>query len=304
MPSRRSYRLRLYTDVSQGQAVRFRVFCTLMLSVAIGAIAHLYFNKVAYTLSFPMIKELWDMGATQGSGGAIGGSLTELFTYLFSRVGAYIVLICAIIFLLLVSLNQTITGIVDAYRRRPRYEPEYAPVPETEPVSAKPVVPKTKNKVIDIPLDEPDPKNIPEQLKVKKHASFFNTHPNGKTPAEVLGAEPPEESLSVQADGAIQKDVPLDIPFMEKKPEKTPDKLAEKKGDTAPEDAQKAPPPKTEHEPNKSTYIYPNLDLLASGPSGRVDGTEEVRLNIDGLKRPSGASASMSKFPAIRAARR
>jgi S-DNA-T family DNA segregation ATPase FtsK/SpoIIIE len=283
----------------RGRPVRFRVFCTVMLSVAIGAIAHLYFNKTDYTLSFTMIKDLWEAGVKLASGGAVGGTLTELFTYLFSRVGAYIVLICAIIFLLLVSLNQTITGIIDAYRRRPRYEPEYAPVPEPEPVSAKPVTTKTKNKVIDIPLDEPDPKSIPEQLKVKKHASFFDTHPSVKTPAEVLGAEPPDAAPSVQADSIIQKDVPLDIPFMEKRPEKTPDKQPEKKSETAPADAQKAPPPKTEHEPSKSTYIYPNLDLLASGPGGRVDGTEEVRLNIERLEaafRSFGINVKISSY--------
>ncbi len=284
----------------RGRPVRFRVACTLILSVSIGAIAHLYFNKTPYTLSFPMIKELWDTGVTLGSGGAIGGSLTELFTYLFSRVGAYIVLICTIIFLLLVSLNQTISGIIDAYKRRPRYEPEdYEPKPEPEAYKAKPMTTRTKSKVIDIPLDEPDPRNIPEQLKVKKHSSFFNSQPSVKTPAEVLGEELADVTPPPQTDDTVQKDIPLDIPFMEKRPEKPAEKQPDRKSDTASAEALKPAPAKAEHEHGKSTYIYPNPDLLASGTATRVDGTEEVRLNIERLEaafRSFGINVRISSY--------
>jgi S-DNA-T family DNA segregation ATPase FtsK/SpoIIIE len=267
----------------RGRPVRFRVFCTLMLTVAIGAIAHLYFSKAEYTISFSMIKDLWTAGVASGSGGAVAGTLTEIFTYLFSRVGAYIVLICAIIFLLLVTLNQTIAGIVDAYKRRPRYEPEYEPVsePAVYPTQQEPT--KARKKVIDIPLDEPNPNNIPEQLKVKKQSSFFNAHPNVKTPAEVLTEESADKPAA-HTDDTAQKDLPLDIPFMEKKPEKPAEKQPEKKGEPAPGDAVKSVPAKTDQEHGKSSYTYPHLDLLASGPSGRVDGTEEVRLNIERLE--------------------
>ncbi|NMA24917.1 MAG: DNA translocase FtsK, partial [Clostridiales bacterium] len=135
----------------RGRPVRFRVFCTLMLSVAVGAIVHLYFSKTAYKLSLPMIKELWNSGVASASGGAVAGTLTEVFTYLFSRVGTYIFLIFAIIFLLLVSLNQTITGIVDAYRRRPRYEPEETPADEAETYQYQPPPAKrSAKKMIDI----------------------------------------------------------------------------------------------------------------------------------------------------------
>ncbi|NLA88182.1 MAG: DNA translocase FtsK, partial [Clostridiales bacterium] len=284
----------------RGRPVRFRVFCTLMLSVAIGAITHLYFNKVEYTLSGSMIKELWTAGIESESGGVVAGAITEVFTYLFSRVGAYIVLICAIIFLLLVSLNQTISGIVDAYKRRPRYEPEpeEAPVPAPEAYYNQPAA-RTKKKIIDIPLDEPDIKNVPEPLQVKKKGSFFNTRPNVKTPAEVLTEESGISSPPAAADDA-SKDIPLDIPFMEKKPEKSAEKQQpETKADLAVADTQKAPPVKAEQERSTSSYTYPPVDLLSSGPAGRVDGAEEVRLNIERLEtafKSFGVNVNISSY--------
>ncbi len=271
----------------RGRPVRFRIFCTLMLSVAIGSITHLYFSKGVASTSFPeMIQELWLSGVASQSGGAVAGAITEVFTYLFSRVGAYIVLICAIIFLLLVSLNQTISGIVDAYKRRPRYEPEpeEAPVPVPQAYYNQPAAAKTKKKIIDIPLDEPDLKNVPEPLQVKKKGSFFNTRPNVKTPAEILtGESGPSTPATSTVDAA--KDIPLDIPFMEKKSEKTTEKQQpETKIDSAAADTQKATPVKTEQERITSSYTYPPIDLLSSGPAGRIDGAEEVRLNIERLE--------------------
>jgi S-DNA-T family DNA segregation ATPase FtsK/SpoIIIE len=265
----------------RGRPVRFRVFCTLMLSVAVGAIVHLYFSKTAYKLSLPMIKELWNSGVASASGGAVAGTLTEVFTYLFSRVGTYIFLIFAIIFLLLVSLNQTITGIVDAYRRRPRYEPEETPADEAETYQYQPPPAKrSAKKMIDIPLDEPNPNSMSEPLMTKRKPSFFNAHPNVKTPDEVLA----ESSGGTAAEEPAPKDIPLDIPFMEKKPEKACETTQpEKKADTAPE-ALKTVPVKTDQERGKSAYTYPPTDLLTSGPAGRVDGTEEVRLNIERLE--------------------
>lgn len=63
----------------RGRPVRFRVVCTLLLSVAIGALTHLYFNKGDYTLSFPMFKELWSSGVALKSGGALSGSTHRAF---------------------------------------------------------------------------------------------------------------------------------------------------------------------------------------------------------------------------------
>ncbi len=290
----------------RGKPVRFRVICTLILSIAIGALIHLYFNKTDYTISFKMISELWGSGVTLKSGGAIGGTLTEIFTYLFSKVGAYIVLICAIIFLLLVSLNQTIAGIVDAYKRRPRYEPEIDPPYEPEAFKARPGLTRGKNKVIDIPLDEPKSRNIPEPLKTSKHAPFFNTHPGVKTPAELIAGEnvslsSNEHSPLSETAQAPEKDLPLDIPFMEKRSEKNTEKLQpDKKNDAASAEAPKTPLVRTEHDKNKSAYTYPTIDLLASAaPTGRVDGTEEVRLNIERLEaafRSFGVNVKISSF--------
>lgn len=270
----------------RGRPVRFRIACTLFISVAAGALAHLYFSKTDYVMSFTILGELWRSGVELHSGGAIGGVLTEIFTYLFSKVGAYILLICAMIFLVLAALNQTIAGIIDAYRRRPRYEPEIAE-PRPEPVinSAPPAMPaKRKRRAIDIPLDEPMSADVPEPLKMTEHAPFFNTQSNVKNPAEVLGGVPEEKAAPAAVETV--KDITLDIPFMEKKPEKIPEKQpAEKKVEPQSIDEEIAASQKEEQDKNKSAYIYPTLDLLAAGgPASRIDGTEEVRLNIERLE--------------------
>jgi DNA segregation ATPase FtsK/SpoIIIE, S-DNA-T family len=290
----------------RGKPVRFRILCTLLLSVAIGALTHLYFIKLVDPLTLKRLGELWVSGVALGSGGIVSGTLTELFTYLFSKVGAYIVIICAVIFLLLVSLNQTIAGIVDAYKSRPRYEPEIEPPYEPEPYKNQPDSVKPKSRAIDIPLDEPKVRGVPDPLTVKKHAPFFNASPRVKTPAELINAErgdmplqgdnPPSETADTQ-----QKDLPLDIPFVERKTGKNGDKpQAEKKSEITPNDTLKAAPIKSEPEKNKSTYSYPTIDLLAVGtPAGRVDGSEEVRLNIERLEaafRSFGVNVKISSY--------
>lgn len=284
----------------RGRPVRFRLVCTLMLSVAIGALCHLYFNKAPYVISFPMIKDLWIDGVALSSGGAIGGSLTELFTYLFSRVGAYIVIICSMIFLLLVSLNQTIAGIVDAYKRRPRYEPEPEPLSEPEVYQRQPDMTRPKNRVIDIPLDEPQTKPAAEPLKQKKRGSFFNANPGVKTPADILSEEQPVKHVPPQTVDETPRDTPLDIPFMEKRPDKSPDKQPEKRIDSESPESAIAGAVKSDQEKNKPAYAYPSLELLAtSSPSGRVDATEEIRLNIERLEaafRSFGVNVKVSSY--------
>ena len=61
----------------------------------------------------------------------------------------------------------------------------------------------------------------------------------------------------------------------------------------------KPQPQKAEPPEDKSTYAYPALDLLNSGASNRVDGTEEVRLNIERLEaafKSFGLNVKISSF--------
>lgn len=275
----------------RGRPVRFRVVCTLLISVTVGALLHLLICKTPYRISFSMFKGLWASGILLDSGGALGGALSEAFTYLFSKIGAAVVLICATVFFLLVSFNRTVADIVEAYRRfvQESQESESDIIAEQQPYRDQTEAVSRRSRMIDIPLDTPKSRRTPDPLKIKKHLPFYNSHPNVDTPDALIGPSSTEEpdNMSVQrADVRGNKeDVPLNIPFMEKRPEKGADKpSADKKPEPLPQEANKAGLPKTEPDASKSSYTYPTLDLLSANTTGRIDASAEVRLNVERLE--------------------
>jgi S-DNA-T family DNA segregation ATPase FtsK/SpoIIIE len=306
----------------RGRPVRFRIACTLLLSLSIAALLHLFICKTPYKIEFAMFGALWSSGLTLESGGALGGVLSEVLSFLVSRTGAGIMLVCVGLFFLLASLNRTISGIVDAYRRREKYIPEPSVVPgkatarDSTPVKdltpVRDMTPSGRSpqeilrqtsRMIDIPLDEPGPVTVPDPLKVKRRTPFFSGKPSVQTPDALLTGVPqktadagrPQQDENVPiVSTAPEIDIPLDIPFMEKKTKGTV-----KKGETVSVNAPK-PESKAAPEANDPAYIYPTLDLLASGPpSGRIDGTEEVRLNIERLEaafKSFGVNVKISSF--------
>jgi S-DNA-T family DNA segregation ATPase FtsK/SpoIIIE len=305
----------------RGRPVSFRVSCTLILSVVIGALLHLFLSKTTYEISLKMFEELWINGKALESGGVIGGLLTEMFTYLFSKTGAAIVLFCFMIFLLLSSLNKTIAGIVDAYRNRERREYELQPEPAPpvrgaepargyEPARPQESMSKGRKKFIDIPVDEPEVKNAAVDLPLDKKSSLFNSSPRVLTPDQILAGDENAQRRAGQGGKADQDDkteqaadIPLDIPFMERRGERS---AAPAQASTAETGASSpvpamSEPPKTavRLDPPKSTYVFPPLDLLAANTSGRVDGTEEVKLNSERLEaafKSFGVSVKVSGF--------
>lgn len=291
----------------RGRPVRFRVVCTLLISVTIGALLHLLISKTPYRISFSMFKELWVSGILLDSGGALGGALSEAFTYLFSKIGAAVVLVCTTVFFLLASFNRTIVDIIDAYRRfvAESREPDMITEPEAygdqaDTISAL----STRSRMIDIPLDAPKSRTITEPLKVKKHNPFFNTHPNVDTPDALVGSGAAEDGEKKPkqraADQGSRDDIPLNISFMEKRPEKNTDKpSADKKPESLPQEVNKAGSPKTEPDAGKSSYAYPTLDLLSANTTGRVDASAEVRLNVERLEaafKSFGVNVKISSF--------
>jgi S-DNA-T family DNA segregation ATPase FtsK/SpoIIIE len=286
----------------RNRPVRFRVVCALLLPAMTGALAHLFSSGKPVVEKISPLKDLWQNGLLLKSGGAVGGFLSELCTYLFSKVGAAIVLICIAVFLLLAALNRTVSGVVDAVRRRARQVMEEPPYyEEPAPVQAPPEKKRSRGRAIDIPLDDgPVPANPVEPLKAKKNEPLYDATPGVRTPDELLETSPAGGKHS-----AI--DIPLDIPFMEK----TADKHAEPAKADAPKpsepaakpaepaakkpqadaaevgkaDAFKAPETTTpEDGGSKPAYVFPPIELLAAGsPAGRTDGAEEVRLNIERL---------------------
>ena len=214
----------------RGRPVMGRVISTLFLGLVISALLHLFISDSYYDLSAGIADRLWKGGQILDCGGFLGGILAETLEYLFSKVGTAIVLICLFLLLLLLSLNKTVTGLVDAFKNR-RPLPKYEPQPESEPIHTKkpvaaapdapPVIPKKRRRVIDIPLDDPDAPPEPktsEEILQKKKDSLFNNKPNVKTPAELLEDQAAEaEKTKPQAECIPEPEI---VPEAETEPVK------------------------------------------------------------------------------------
>jgi len=234
----------------RGRPVRFRVVCTLILTVAFGALMHLFASKLEYEISFGMVPELWKDGGAMLAGGAVSGSLAVISAWLFGRIGTAVVFVCVALFLLLVSFNLTVAGIADAYRKRERRE--YIPEPEPDPGQISPrqralqahvsKPPKWK-KAIDIPLDDEEAPTAADRRSGKQKNKLFKDNQAVITPDqyltgvsnetdasahEVAGislehAEPGSRAVSENTQSPPPEeiiDIPLDIPFMEGKRER------------------------------------------------------------------------------------
>lgn len=266
----------------RGRPVRFRVTCALLIPVFVGALTQLFFSKMEYDLSFSMFKALWLDGTTLTGGGAIGGALTVVFSYLFSKIGAGIVFFSMFVFLLLAAFNRTLSGIIDAFKNRPRREYEPIPEPESEPKTIptfgrKQNIPVSIEKKpfmnIDIPVDEP--RKIDEFEAIERKNSLFNKKPRVKTPDQMITGEDNSEAneIGVNIDH-IGKPIHEEIHATEKKTE------AKK-----PDEAKIIPIEPIIRDDETHRYFFPPLDLLCIGaPGSRLDGKEEIRLNSERLE--------------------
>ena len=289
----------------RGRPVRFRTVSALLLTVTTGALMHLFTCECVYNISFPMIAELWKDGKELLAGGAISGSLTEIFTWLFGRIGTSVVFICAALFFLLSAFNKTISGIIDAIRNRERreYIPEPEPVPDERPRRPEPGRahnPIKKRRAIDIPIDDEVQPPVPEQPRDQPKDSFFISTPQVKTPDQLISENTPAENKPSPDDPEDIEDIedmPLDIPFMEGnkgsrndkaalvyKPRPEPPAVAGagKQPEAAPEQLKTVPDTtKTGSEP---AYVFPPVELLAAGTPKTRAGDDEVRVNSDRLE--------------------
>ena len=280
--------------------VKLRIICALLFPMMIGALIHLFSGNWLDKISGTMFAELWTSGTRLESGGALGGALTELFAYLFSKAGAGVLIVCATLFLLLTSLNKTILGVVDAVRQYmqqkhadEKYDAEQHRQPDPEPEPEAPRTIKQKSSMIDIPLDEPKTRRSKQTSAKKKADALYDTTPGVKTPDELISQTPETEKTPVEPETKPVKsqpeDIALDISFMEKKPGQAEEKpVVEKKPEPAAE-LKKTEPAMPEYKPEsdkpKSAYKYPPIDLLSTGTvSGNATGSDEVRRNIDRLQ--------------------
>ena len=293
----------------RGRPVLLRTICTLLLAVVTGAIVHLFRSSVEYEISFLMLGELWKNGAGLSSGGVLGGTVSEIFLWLFGKVGAAIALICATVLLSLVAFNATIAGLAEAFGRRERRkyipEPDPEPLPEEEypqyqeqpkrPYRYNMLLPLWKKRKIDIPIDESTRSAKPDYFSDEADEKLFKKNPRVKTPDQAVSDgsldNPVKHGPSVET-GAGNKsaatddsqaaayDLPLDIPFMEGKSRRPPPvvpPIIEERFATADEPAA-APKPKKRKPPltpieldPDTTYRFPPLELLSRGENPHGD---------------------------------
>ena len=104
-----------------------RITCTLLLTVTMGALLHLFRCTTAFPWSWKLLGELYDSGilaGEAGSGGTVAGLIAVLFESLFNRVGAAIVLILGTVFLLFTAVDVTIAALIDRGREQSKQKVE------------------------------------------------------------------------------------------------------------------------------------------------------------------------------------
>ncbi|MDD6189153.1 MAG: DNA translocase FtsK [Clostridiales bacterium] len=308
----------------RGRPVRLRLACALLIPLMLGAVLHLFGCKTEYEWSWNVISTLYRDGSAAGvscCGGVFGGLLAMGFGAMFGKVGAGIVFVIALLFLLLMAFNATISGIVDWYRSREKVEYEYIPKPEKtkkekpevaeeatpEPGHTTEIAGKTRHtsRVIDFPVD--DPINPPKEDK----DSFFDSNPAVPTPDKVLSgeAEPvpekkqpvnpeplhreeeaqkaanaavPEVSEHVPAQSVNEIMKPLEEELAASKKMEKLRNEAEKRAASI-EVAEAIEESLGNSEP--AAYVYPPTSLLAQASAGSsADGKTEVEMNARRLE--------------------
>ena len=322
----------------RGRPVAFRVCCTLLLCILAGALTHLFTRGAGheFEVSFTKVPILWTGGLELQSGGVISGGLAELFGWLFGAIGSTVVLIIATVALLLVAINRSVVGIIDAIKNRPRAQYEYEPEPEVsaapmsdvrqrqvlkrEPFSSK------RKRAIDIPIDEIDETQTQGLTDKAEREPLFKSDSRVKTPDQLVAEYTPKKGLYEEPGGVSDEtteqmeDTPLNIPFMERRPNRNrkssinielddpqdgiqtipeeddvtnmPDepviveeverkKSADTAGRNNTKKAELIEP--TELDPD-APYKFPPLDLLAQGTKMTNTGGDEVRQNSQRLE--------------------
>ena len=102
--------------------VKVRTTCLIIFALLCGCVSHL--NDVAQTLpkGLALIGGLYKAGISGTTGGVLCGLVTMGVRWLCGSVASYIVLIVAAIVMLLGGMGITVSGLVKAYRERPRAE--------------------------------------------------------------------------------------------------------------------------------------------------------------------------------------
>ena len=290
----------------KGRPVRLRLTSVLLLPYLTGSLLHLFLSayKMEQGFGFAMAKELWGKGVAMGSGGLLSGLTAQVFVLVFSKWGAVVLFVLAILIFLMLAARLSPMDIVAYFQDRPP-RAEYEPYEEPEP--ERPVRRRTEEKqetaarrraAIDIPVDEPplpvhEPVPPAETLKPQKE-SFFNRISRVRKPDEVLTGTAAPAAPQPEPDAPSAVTEAFDVPGPQDPP-------------AAAEPAPVAPMPEIEREPAVKkvtreetaqaahevaqdiaagmekagqTYQYPPVSLLKEGDTEvGADALGELRAN-------------------------
>lgn len=196
----------LELSLHRGLPVRLRVTATLLTPLVLGVLCHLaVMPKPEW--GWGILKTFMDEGLNSRGGGLLGGLLADGFAAIFSKVGAVIVFVAALITLLLIAVRITPATIINYFRLRPY--PAYTPKPERvtapDPRAAIPAGEKQKRRPsIDIPIEYPVPAKA--DPLTSEQSELFAPKPDAvKTPAQAL--EPKQEPVKPPQIFAFNKPV-------------------------------------------------------------------------------------------------
>ena len=288
-----------------------RMWCLGLLPVVFGAFLHMICSPYPYDMGLGAFSALWRDGINRLSGGVLGGFLGISFSTWFSKIGAGIIFVLVMLFLLAGAFHLTPAKILAWSRERreraealdnnydyeeyddgyyDRYEPgnyDYGPRED----DFAPVVPVTagrtgtrtaskpalfgRKKAPDVPLDEPRPKDKPAA-----DAKADRTKEAGGAKARKADRPAPQRPAE---------------PVPEEQPAEKPRTKAEEKAAQRRETEQVTQDIEAGLRQESAQYRFPSLDLLTA-PSGKtaqaahqeVEGTLErlasvlVSFGIDG----------------------
>ena len=92
---------------ARGRPVRLRVFCALMIPALLGAGAHTLLGSVDFAPTVESLSGLWSMGGADYTGGVLGGVCAIALSRVFSRAGAFLILLVMAMLIVMVLTRTT-----------------------------------------------------------------------------------------------------------------------------------------------------------------------------------------------------
>ena len=302
--------------------VRARLWCLGISPVLLAAVLHLFLSPYAYQIGTKSIRLLWIDGQRLFSGGVLGGFLSVSFASWFSRAGAALFLILALLVLLAVAAHLTPAKLLALHRSRKearldryeydeddRYDDIYEDDRDELPLKAEETFAPfespsfgggARRRAADLPLDDVPPRRD-EAVPAKKQRSakeegtglfegakraFFSRKTNVKRPDEVLDELAHEDALAAEAPAAEPVPPAAAEPPVWGAPvtgQKEPTR-SQKRAEIRKEADEVASAIDRDRDGQPVPYTYPSLELLTA-PSGEAARAahEELEGTLDRL---------------------